>query len=130
MTASPRPNLGGLFNGSTPPERSSSIAEALGPRGVRLSAVSDPVGRRDPHPAAGPTSTQPPAVERRKVAPATSQSAAVQELHRSALGWLDPIKAVEHYFAFLHTLLDANQRLALSMTTTLVSLPQRARNWR
>ena len=52
-----------------------------------------------------------------------------QDLHWPAPSWLDPIKAVEHYFAFLQTLLDANQRLAISMVTTVVSLPHRAKNW-
>lgn len=126
MTASPRPNLGGLFNGSAPPERSSSIADALGPRGVRLSAVADDPVTERPAPASKSL-----ADERRvgPAAPITKSTAPAQSLSWPAPSWLDPIRAVEHYFAFLQTLLDANQRLAVSMVTTVVSLPQRAKNW-
>jgi len=129
MTASPRPNLGGLFNGSAPPERSSSIADALGPRGVRLSAVADDTESERPAIGAPKRSS---ATDQRRIGPAsppTKTAPTAQDLHWPAPSWLDPIKAVEHYFAFLQTLLDANQRLALSMVTTVVSLPHRAKNW-
>ena len=61
--------------------------------------------------------------------PPTKSTPTAPDLPWPAPSWLDPIKAVEHYFAFLQTLLDANQRLAISMVTTVVALPQRAKNW-
>ena len=124
MTASPRPNLGGLFNGSAPPERSSSIADALGPRGVRLSAVADDAATERP----AATASKSPAGERR-IGPAspTRSTPTAPDLPWPAPGWLDPIKAVEHYFAFLQTL--ARTRPPVVPVTTVVALPQRAKNW-
>jgi len=132
MTASPRPNLGGLFNGSTPPGRSSTIAEALGPRGVRLTAVVDEADSANA--AADAAADSAPAAPQ---ADATGQESVpaqdggpTPEFHWPAPNWLNPVTAVEHYFAFLHTLLDANQRFAMSLAGTLVSLPQRVNPWR
>jgi len=127
MTASPRPNLGGLFNGSTPPERSSTVAEALGPRGVRLTAVADgtPPSAASSKPAADDATGTGTATPR---TPAIAAGSPAPDYHWPAPSWLDPLKAVEHYFSFLQTLLDANQRLAVSVVTTVVSLPHRMRH--
>ena len=51
MSADPRPNLGGLFNGSTPPERSSSISGAIGPRFLKQIPVEQPAGEVPTEPA-------------------------------------------------------------------------------
>ena len=90
MTASPRPNLGGLFNGSAPPERSSSIADALGPRGVRLSAVADDTESERPAIGAPKRSS---ATDQRRIGPAsppTKTAPTAQDLHWPAPSWLDP----------------------------------------
>lgn len=126
MSATPRPNLSGLFNGSAPPDRSSSIAEALGPRGVRLSAVTD-----EPAPAVQPPVADAPRVEAAPPVPPVRVAApsTPPEYYWPAPSWLDPVKAIEHYFSFLQTVLEANQRFAVSLVSTAVMLPQRAKSW-
>jgi len=104
MTAGERPNLGGLFTGSTPPERTSSVADVLSPRGptrLRVAAVSADVHELSS--AAAPTAGD----------------------QRSAAEWIDPVKAVERYFAFLQGLLDLNRNLAVGVVTAVLSVPGR-----
>lgn len=107
-----RPNLGGLFNGSTPPDRSSGISGSTRPRLVTSSADSD-----------ADTSTKPVSSPQRATPEATPGD--VNQTQQTAFGWADPVKAVERYFEFLAALLEANKELAVAVTTTLTSLPLR-----
>lgn len=105
MTASSRPNLGGLFNGSQPPTRPGRVNGVTGPTLVPPPAVSIPsksTAELTPGPA--PTDPAPP---------------------RALPGWADPVRAVEQYFALLHTLLDINRDVAVACTRAIISLPQR-----
>src|SRR5664280_1674795 len=102
MTPSSRPNLGGLFTGSTPPERSSAVAAPRGSGSARE-----------------PGATVPPLG-----APVGQSSVAV------ALEFIDPLRAVERYFAFLQVVLDVNHRVAIAVTSAAVSLPRRVGIWR
>jgi hypothetical protein len=97
---STRPNLGGLFNGSTSPTRSSSIAGALKPRLVPIEIDG---------PAKAPIN--PPAAQE-------SPSSVAPD-------WLDPMKALGSYFDLLQTLLDANRKLAEDWLGAVIALPQR-----
>ena len=106
MTTGARPNLGGLFNGSTPPDRSSRVAGALGPR---LLAPAPVTGRNEDSTAAESADAQPDGAGQ-----------------RSALGWIDPVRAVELYFEFLQSVLNANRDLAVGWATAIRSVPQRA----
>lgn len=101
MSGSSRPNLGGLFNGSVPPERPRRI------NGAPTLTVAPP--RAEPQGSA----------ENAEAPAATSLSA------RSVPDWLDPVKAVEQYFAVLRALLDVNRDVAVAVTRAVVSLPQR-----
>lgn len=95
-----RPNLGGLFNGSASPTRTSSIADALKPRLV-------PVDIDEP------------------ARPSNDRTAAPEPTVSSAPDWLDPMKALGSYFDFLQTLLDANRKLAEDWLGAVVALPQK-----
>jgi hypothetical protein len=143
MTAGARPNLRGLFNGSTPPDRSSSIADALGPILITSSPVvercdgsksaesevahavepehasetGDPAA---PSRGSGPTGQRITPVRKRGTRTPTGQ-----ERRWAALEWIDPVKAVEHYFELLQAVLDANRELAVGWANTVSSLPQR-----
>jgi hypothetical protein len=138
MTQNSRPNLGGLFTGSTPPERSSAVAAQLGPRLVSA-PVTEPegiaaqhAGRSEPIPAVGklvpPTDTGSTREHGAAVPPlgppAGQSSVAV------ALEFVDPLRAVERYFAVLQVVLDVNRRVAIALTTAAISLPRRAGLWR
>ena len=139
MTPSSRPNLGGLFTGSTPPERSSAVAAQLGPRLVTGSPVAEPedvatqdVPETEPAPAVGNPAAPRGSGSARELgaavpplgAPVGQSSAAV------ALEFIDPLRAVERYFAFLQVVLDVNRRVAIAVTSAAVSLLRRAGIWR
>lgn len=49
MTARPRPNLGGLFDGSRPSDRPSSMAGKLGPASATTSVAERSQARRPGH---------------------------------------------------------------------------------
>jgi hypothetical protein len=120
MTATARPNLGGLFNGSTPPERSNGIADAVGPRRIQLAPAADEADTR-------PTE-QAPETESAHITPDVpdvDDQPSDGEPRWAPLDWIDPVKAVEHYFAFLQALLDANRELAVAMAVAVRSLPRR-----
>src|SRR6478609_4731559 len=91
MTAQPRPNLGGLFDGSTPADRTSSIAGRLGPRLVTTPAGLPP----DDATSASHTVDQAgDTKEPKSAAPAASP----QQRSIDPVVWLDPIRALELYF--------------------------------
>lgn len=113
MTSGARPNLGGLFNGSTPPEKLNG--SAVRPKLILSTPlVAQGESASSDRPAAAPSEPKTPSPEQ----PGPAQRG-------SGLQWLDPVKAVEQYFVFLQTLLEANRRLAVALTTTAVSLPGR-----
>ncbi len=139
MTPNSRPNLGGLFTGTTPPERPSAVAAQLGPRLVTAPPVAEPEGiaaqdaaRPEPTPAVG--NPAPP----RDSGPIRELGAAVPPLGAPvgqsnvavALEFIDPLRAVERYFAVLQVVLDINRRAAIALTTAAISLPRRAGIWR
>ena len=110
MTAQARPNLGGLFNGSTPADRVSSIAGKLGP-----SVVSAPVGAPQPDPT-----------------PETSAIGLTADVRQPGpegpVSWIDPIRALELYFGLLQAVLDANRQLVMGVAAVLVSGGTRKRD--
>jgi len=110
MTGNARPNLGGLFNGSTPADRVSSIAGRLGPR-----LVSAP----------GTPSAENPTIE----APTVEQAADVTQQrtdHRA--GWIDPIRVLELYFGALQAALDANREFVMGLAGVFVTRGTRFRD--
>lgn len=115
MSAVPRPNLGGLFNGSMPPDRSSGVSGAFEPRFLKQLPVDEAL--RD-----GPSETPPAAPE-----PADEVPSASPGEERRQSGRMDPARIVEQYFAFLQLLLDANRDFAVALTNTVMSLPKRGR---
>jgi hypothetical protein len=127
MTATARPNLGGLFNGSTPPERSSGIADAIGPRRIALAPTVDEADSRstetETETGAGTEQVTPDA-------PGVSDQSPDSGPRRAPLEWIDPVKAVEHYFAFLQAVLDANREVAVALAGMVRSLPGYARSRR
>jgi hypothetical protein len=102
MTASSRPNLGGLFNGSQPPARPGRVNGAAGPK---LVAAED--------------------LSARSVATAAEATEPGVARSGSLPGWVDPVRAVEQYFALLHVLLDVNRDVAVACTRAVLSLPHR-----
>ena len=121
MTGTARPDLSGLFTGSTPPDRSSGIAGALPPRVRPAPPVVEhghghgtPPARSATAPTVDPPHTPEPGPEQRRTAPQ----------------WLDPVTAVERYFRLLQTVLDINRDLAITCATAVRSLPRRARTRR
>ena len=123
MNERARPNLGGLFNGSTPPEQSSSISGAFGPRFLKQLPVDPQAGQVPPEAEVkvGVTSSEAPTSETDTEVPPGPGD------RWNVLGWVDPTKIVLQYFAFLQVLLDTNRDLALMLTKTVVSLPKRGR---
>ncbi|MET0965065.1 MAG: hypothetical protein ABWZ02_01635 [Nakamurella sp.] len=101
MTSSARPNLSGLFNGSTPPQRPSRIADPVSPRLVVPPPVQEPPA--DSGQLSGPSAEQAPAFA----------------------SWADPVALVNQYFQFLRTVLDVNQQFAVAAVTAVTSLPRR-----
>ena len=145
MTAGSRPNLSGLFTGSTPPERSSAVASALGPEPgpepVSAPSVSeaehepvqgDDAVETEPAAALGnPAAARGSGATRQRSVPVPPLGAPTGQGHLSAaLELIDPLRAVERYFAFLQAVLDVNRRVAIAVTGTALSLPRRAGIWR
>ena len=140
MTSSARPNLGGLFTGSTPAERTSRITESLGPRLVvtppvaddaaqerPTKATADRVRAEKPITATAPTARAGDATQPAPPSVADSLSSGPADDARGwpALEWIDPVKAVERYFAFLQSVLDVNRDIAVALTSGVVALPRR-----
>ena len=141
MTANARPNLGGLFSGTTPPERSSSIAGALGPRagtdedrtdGDRIGVPPGPAAPRSP-------STPPPATTAARVGAGSSPdpgtgtgTPAPQHAgdQWAAVQWLDPVRALGFYFDVLQGMFDAHRRLTMAVATAVTAPVRRAGVWR
>jgi hypothetical protein len=141
MTPSSRPNLGGLFTGSTPPERSSAVAAQLGPRLITappvtesedVTAAAQEAPEPEPAPAVGNPAPPPGGGSiRERTAPVPPLGApAGQSSVSVALEFIDPLRAVERYFAFLQVVLDVNRRVAIAATSAAISLPRRAGIWR
>ena len=124
MSVGPRPNLGGLFNGSTPPERSSSVSGAFGPRFLKQLPADE---QADELPSAPELTVGMAASEAPPSATGTAAPAGHHE-RRNVLSLLDPIRIVEQYFAFLQAVLDANRQVAVALTSSVMSLPQRGRS--
>jgi hypothetical protein len=109
MTGNVRPNLGGLFDGSTPADRISSIAGRLGPR-----LISAPVA---------------PDVESPAIAATTPQTADVpRPTNDHWTGWIDPIRVLELYFGALQAALDANREFVMGLAGVVVSGGTRLRD--
>jgi hypothetical protein len=143
MSATARPNLGGLFNGSTPPERSSSIVDPLGPRLITSSPVVDQCDdSKSPEsevahsvePERAPEAGKPAAPSRggaatgRRITDVPKRGTHAptgQERRLTAPEWIDPVKAVEHSFALLQAVLDANREFAVGWANAVSSLPRR-----
>jgi hypothetical protein len=117
MTANGRPNLAGLFSGTVVADRPADVAGAPGPRLV----LSPPIAAPDPEPEPRADAAS-PAPE-----PQIHTAAAGTPHRRSALAWLDPVNAMELYFQFLQTLLDANRGFAVGWARTVKSLPEHLR---
>lgn len=115
MSSGARPNLGGLFNGSTPPDRVNGATGVLRPTLI----LSTPLVEHDESTTAGPDLADPVGPE--PVSPVRAQRPGRWPTRE----WLDPVNAVERYFAVLQSLLDANRGLAVALATTVSSLPRR-----
>ncbi len=152
MSAASRPNLGGLFNGSTPPDRSSSIAAALrAPESAdRESADPSPssgsAGSSGSSRSAGPTA--PTGSQRAKrstptattstppmgapVPPLGSAAGSAREATDTwaALQWLDPVRVLGFYFDALQAAFDAQRRLTMTVASVVSAPVRRAGIWR
>ena len=122
MTSSARPNLGGLFNGSTPAQRPSRIAEAGTPRLATPPPVPAPPAR-SPSAESGFGPAAEPAAGPGDQAGTNDREAA--GVPTTPPNWLDPVTLVNQYFQFLRTLLDVNQQWAVTCATAVVALPRR-----
>ena len=139
MTTTSRPNLGGLFSGTTPPERSSSIADALRPRGADDDRAES--GRESASskrtPSEGTTHASVPAANAGPV-PGSGTSARtgapaaphVTGEGWAALQWLDPVRALDYYFDFLQGMFDAQRKLTMGVARALSAPVRRAGVWR
>jgi hypothetical protein len=119
MTANGRPNLSGLFTGSTPPERSSTIADALDPPRTRARTA----------PAFTPPSAAPPSVTSPSDAPPPVGSPSATPGAGSA-AWWDPVTALGYYFDFLQGLFDANRAVTMAVATAVTAPLRRFRSTR
>lgn len=110
MTASSRPNLGGLFNGSVPPEKASRINGFTGPRLVAAPSVASP--KLD---------------EKADVPPLDIAigGGSTEQNPWSITDLLDPMKALERYFGLLQSALDLNRDIAFACTRAVLTLPGR-----
>ncbi len=116
MTKSGRPNLGGLFNGTTPPERSSRISDALGPPSQRPPSAVEPDQVSQPA-AVGPRAVR--SGEQPTAAPAQAE-------HRwPGLPRIDPVRAVDRYFEVLQAVLNLNHAMALGWANAVKSVSGR-----
>lgn len=116
MTKSARPNLGGLFNGTTPPERSSRISDAVGPRSPRQPPA---VGRSE---VARPAATPPRAARSAEKGSAVPAEAGPR---RPVLPGIDPVRVVDRYFEVLQAVLDLNHAMALAWADLINSASRR-----
>ena len=110
MTPSSRPNLGGLFNGSVPPETSSRINGFTGPRLVAAPPIAAPTVDK--------SADVPPLDIAIGGRPAEQQPWSITDL-------LDPMKALERYFGLLQSALDLNRDIAFACTRAVLTLPGR-----
>ncbi len=152
MTANARPNLGGLFTGVTPPDRSSSIADALGPRAAAAGpgngatpgndAVTGKGSGRSTRSAgtaglAARQSVRPKPAETPAPLPLIAgttrsgvSSASDRDDHWAALQWLDPVRALGSYFDFMQGVLDAQRRVTISLASIVSAPVRRIGLWR
>ncbi|MGS0685199.1 hypothetical protein ACVBEQ_08645 [Nakamurella sp. GG22] len=125
MTTNGRPNLGGLFTGSTPPERSSTIADALDSRtGAPRTARSTPAD------TAGPPTAPRQTPARAIPAPPISTPSVAAPVATPAAGqaaWWDPVNALGYYFDFLQGLFDANRAVTMAVATAVTAPLRRSR---
>jgi len=136
MTSNARPNLGGLFNGSTPPQQPSRIGDPASPRLVTSVPISEtplpPRGSASPGPtrpsaaksgsAASGSATSGPA---RSVPPQSKSDPGGRQQAQPEVHWADPVGLVNQYFGLLRTLLDLNQQWAVACATAVAALPRR-----
>ena len=117
MSTQARPNLGGLFNGSTPADRTSGIAGRLGPR-----LVTAPADRPGASTTPASSTVEPAAdAEESTDPPAASRESGSAQGPIDPLAWLDPIRALEMYFGLLQAMLDANRQFVMGAAGVLVS---------
>ncbi len=139
MTANGRPNLGGLFSGTTPPDRSSSIADALDPRSVGGDRPGDRAqsarsAKRSP--GGAPQTPAAPATGPARAAGPRGEAAAAAIGDRriadplAAIQWLDPMRALGQYFDFVQGLLDAQRRVTMSVAAAVTAPVRRLGVWR
>jgi hypothetical protein len=132
MSPTSRPNLGGLFNGTTPPARSSSIAAALGTpeaagestapaSGSARAKRSSAAGKAGPPPVGAPV---PPLGS----TPFGSTSDASGQW--AALQWLDPVRVLGFYFDVVQTMFDVQRRLTMGVASAVTAPVRRAGVWR
>ena len=117
MTPQARPNLGGLFDGSTPADRTSGIAGRLGPRLVPAPADRPGASTTPASPAVEPAAD----VEESTDPPAASRGSGSAQRPFDPSAWLDPIRALEMYFGVLQAMLDANRQFVMGVAGVLVS---------
>jgi hypothetical protein len=120
MTNSARPNLGGLFNGSTPAQQPSRIADpAAGPRLISAIPIQQVPIEEVP--------IQEVPIQEVPIRAAAGEPTTESALDVSAepAGWVDPVNLVNQYFQFLRALLDMNQRWAVACTSAVVAMPRR-----
>ena len=126
MTSNARPNLGGLFNGSTPPQQPSRIGDPASPRLVTAVPISEtplpPRGSAPPGPTRSGAATSGP---RRSVPPQGKSDPVGLQQAKPVAHWADPVGLVNQYFGLLRTLLDINQQWAVACATAVAALPRR-----
>jgi hypothetical protein len=125
MTSQARPNLGGLFDGSTPADRTSSVAGRLGPR-----LVTAPAGgsREQPAPASSRGEPEADAKASKAAAPAASSPGGGSTPRPiDPLAWIDPMRALEAYFNVLQAVFDANRQFVMGLAGVLVTGGSRLR---
>lgn len=108
MTANGRPNLGGLFTGSTPPDRSSTIADVLDP-GAGGAASGHAAGRSAASRAAGRSQTP----------PSTASTHTARD--GASAAWWDPVNVLGHYFDLLQGVFDANRAFTMAVATAVTA---------
>lgn len=124
MTANGRPNLSGLFTGSTPPERSSTIADALDPPRTRA-RTAPPFTAPS---AAPPSVTSPPAGSPPVGSPPVGSPSATPGAGSAA--WWDPVIALGYYFDFLQGVFDANRAVTMAVASAVTAPLRRFRSTR
>ena len=105
MTRPSRPNLAGLFDGSTPPVASFLTA---GPPALTASEPPPAIEAGPDRPRAAPAA--PPATPRE------------QRPESGVLRWFDPIAPVEQYFSWLQAVVDATRSCSVSWGESVRSM--------